>query len=143
MLTKPRALCVDDLGSRLAMTPKEVWTSQCEVAREILEDSGIENALSYLIGEKLLNFLQVAEDYPAWRDEIPNFVAEIKDLLAGWQIAEYLSTLCRPGAMASVGGEGTYPSFRVLPVDELDLRQDAPDRALLEWARELLLDDDY
>ena len=124
------------------MTPREVWTSQCEVARDILAEDGLESALSYLIGGKLLNFLQLAEDYPEWRDEIPNFIAEIENIFGGWQIAEYLNTGCRLGALAHAGGAETHPRFGVPRGDEMELRVDSRDVALLAWARQLLLDDD-
>ena len=144
------------------MTAQEVWTSQCEVARDILEDetlegeipedeipedeipedSGVERALDYLIGGKFLNFLELAEDYPEWRDEIPNFVAEIRDIFDGWQITEYLNTLCQVGLMAAVGGQETGPLFRIPRADEMGSRGDARDRTLLAQAREWLADDE-
>jgi len=123
------------------MTPHEVWTSQCEVAREILAESGVEDALQYLIGGKFLNFLALAEDYPEWRDHIPNFVAEIKDIFSGWQIGEYLNSSCRLDALAHVGGGETPSPFRErLPggMTCLDVR----DAGLLQRATELLSDDD-
>lgn len=124
------------------MTPREVWTSQCEVAEEILAEDGLEGALSYLIGGKLLNFLEVAEDYPEWRDEVANFVAAIKELFTSWQIAEYFSTSCRLGALAYAGGEES-PSFFSTPIThEAELRGDPRDVMLLSWARQLLLDDE-
>ena len=46
------------------MTLRETWTSQCEAARGILDEFGTEKALGYLVGEKLLNFLEVAEHDP-------------------------------------------------------------------------------
>ena len=134
------------------MTAQEVWTSQCEVAREILEeeiledetleDSGVEHALEYLIGGKFLNFLELAEDYPEWRDEIPNFVAEIKDIFDGWQITEYLNTFCRAGVMASVGHHEIHSLFRVPLSGEMRLRGDVRDMTLLAQAREWLADDE-
>ena len=134
------------------MTAQEVWTSQCEVAREILEDdifvdetlenSGVERALDYLIGGKFLNFLELAEDYPEWRDEIPNFVAEIRDIFDDWQITEYLNTFCQAGLMASVGGHEIRPLLRVPLTDERGPRGDARDMPLLVRARAWLADDD-
>ena len=134
------------------MSAQEVWTSQCEVARDILEDetlegeipegSSVERALDYLIGGKFLNFLELAEDYPEWRDEIPNFVAEIRDIFDDWQITEYLNTFCQIGLMASVGGAETGQLFRVSRADEMGSRGDARDRTLLARAREWLADDE-
>jgi hypothetical protein len=52
----------------------------------------------YLIGEKLLNFLEVAERKPEWRAEVPLFIAKIKDIFEPWQIAEVSETPRRLGA---------------------------------------------
>ncbi len=123
------------------MTPHEVWTSQCEVAREILAESGVEDALRYLIGGKFLNFLALAEDYPEWCDHIPNFVAEIKNIFSGWQIGEYLHLSCRLDALAHVGGGGAPSPFHRQPsrgMSSLDVR----DAGLLQRATDLLSDDD-
>ena len=39
-----------------------------------------------------MNFLEAAEDSPEFRAEIPAFVAEIKKIFEGWQLAQYLET---------------------------------------------------
>ena len=74
------------------MNPREIWTGQYDAARNIREDFGAQKAMGYLIGEKLLNFLEAAETDAGWRAEIPNFVDEIKDIFEPWEIAEYLET---------------------------------------------------
>ncbi len=43
------------------MKPCKVWIEQCEAARRIKDNFGVPNALAYLVGEKFLNFLEVAE----------------------------------------------------------------------------------
>ena len=45
------------------MGPRELWMDKCEAARGIKENFGTENALKYLIGEKFLDFLDVAERF--------------------------------------------------------------------------------
>jgi len=42
----------------------KVWIEQCEAARDIREAFGLEKAIGYLVGEKLLNFLETAELTP-------------------------------------------------------------------------------
>src|SRR6476620_8159997 len=74
------------------MKLSEVWKGQCEAARKIEADFGTQNALAYLIGEKFLNFLEVAESDAEFRGEIPAFVAEIKSIFEPWQLAEHLET---------------------------------------------------
>ena len=46
------------------MDPREIIESQCDGARDILDHFGAEKAMGYLIGEKFLNFLEVAETNP-------------------------------------------------------------------------------
>jgi len=58
----------------------EIWIEQCEAARDIREAFGLQKALGYLIGEKLLNFLRAADEDPAFAGELPRFVAEIKQI---------------------------------------------------------------
>ena len=74
------------------MKPHEIWTEQCEAARGIEDEFGTQDALSYLISEKFLNFLEVADDDPKFRAEIPAFVAEIKTIFEQWQLVGALFT---------------------------------------------------
>jgi hypothetical protein len=55
----------------------KIWIAQCEAARGIEDRFGTDNALSYLIGEKLLNFLEASETNAQFRAEIPAFVSEM------------------------------------------------------------------
>lgn len=41
------------------------------------ENFGLQNALDYLIGEKLFHFVQAAEQHPEFAAELPTFLAEI------------------------------------------------------------------
>jgi hypothetical protein len=72
------------------MTPKEIWKDKCEAARGVKENFGTENALTYLIGEKFLDFLDVAERDKDYHAELPAFAAEIKDMFEQHEIADYL-----------------------------------------------------
>ncbi|HUY89020.1 MAG TPA: hypothetical protein VMV10_09820 [Pirellulales bacterium] len=49
-------------------TPGEIIADWCEATRGIEEDFGSEKAMGCLIGEKFLNFLEVAESTNEWRD---------------------------------------------------------------------------
>lgn len=119
---------------------KEIWKDQCEAARGILEDYTTEKALGYLVGEKFLNFLEVAETDPQWRAEIPAFVAEIKDIFEPWQLAEYLDTPSRLGALGHVADDEGHRLLRSQAEPEDLVREDARNLRLLEWAKELLLE---
>ena len=119
--------------------PRKMWVKQCEAAENIEAKYGTEKAMGYLIGEKLLNFLDVAETKPEWQAQIPLFIAEIKKLFEPWKIAEFLETPRRLGALGHVADDEGHEMFRK-QVDEADnVREDARNLRLLEWARELLL----
>jgi hypothetical protein len=39
----------------------KIWQEQCEATRAIRERFGVENALNYLVGKKLVNFAKAAD----------------------------------------------------------------------------------
>jgi len=117
----------------------KIWIEQCEAARGIQEDYGIEKAMGYLMGEKLLNFLEVAERDPVWRAEVPDFIAEIKDIFEPHQLREFLDTPRRLGILGHTGDEEGHRMLRSQMEDEEIVREDARNLMMLEWARELLL----
>ena len=119
-----------------------IWTEQCEAAERIEADNGTQKALGYLIGEKLLNFLEVAETEPEWRAEIPNFIAEIKNMFEAWQIAGFLETPQRLSALGHTADEEGHKALRSQLDEPEKLREDARNLMLIEWARELLLEDE-
>lgn len=121
------------------MDPREIWTGQCDAARNIREDFGSEKAMGYLIGEKLLNFLEVAETDSEWRVEIPHFVDEIKNIFETWEIAEFFESPRRLGALGHVASEETHEAFRNQLDESAQVQEDARNLTMLEWARELLL----
>jgi hypothetical protein len=40
----------------------KIWIEQCRAARDIEDEFGVPKALTYLIGEKFLDFLDAADD---------------------------------------------------------------------------------
>jgi hypothetical protein len=121
--------------------PHDTMTAWCDAARGILEDFGPDKAMGYLIGEKFLNFLEVAENDRHWRQAIPAFVADIKALFEPFQLAEFLNTPRRLGALGHVASEEAHRLFRDSLDEEQRVREDARNLTLLEWARELLLEE--
>src|SRR6516162_6532182 len=65
------------------------WIGQCEAAQRIRQDFGLGNALEYLIGEKLLCFVEVAERCPEFAQELPDFLAAIKSLFSLADVGDY------------------------------------------------------
>ena len=121
------------------MKPHEIWREQCEAARTIEDNFGVPKALDYLVGEKFLNFLEVAETAPEFRAEVPVFVAEIRTIFEPWQLAEFLQTARQtepfdPGLYDDEEDAETIEDER-----QEDIRRSARDLLLVERAREWLL----
>lgn len=123
------------------MKPSKIWIEQCEAARNIEDEFGTDNALNYLIGEKFLNFLEVAEDDHEFRAEIPAFVDEIKCIFEQWQLVEYLEKVRQTEPFdPSLYDEDIDPED--IEMDRRDdIRRSARDLLLVERAKEYLLDD--
>ena len=71
----------------------KIWMEQCAATEGIRERFGLEDALDYLLGEKLFSFGMAAEQDPDFAAELPAFVAEIRRLFGAEQIREYLDHL--------------------------------------------------
>jgi|ERR1700746_8208 hypothetical protein len=66
-----------------------LWIEQCAAAQRIRQHFGPGNALEYLVGEKLLRFVEAAEDNPLFAQELPSFVAEIKRIFSVDEVGDY------------------------------------------------------
>jgi hypothetical protein len=73
----------------------KIWLDQCAATEGIVDHFGLENALDYLIGEKLLHHIEAAQTRAQWADELPAFAAEIKKIFTAKEIIEYLAYLER------------------------------------------------
>jgi len=122
-------------------TPEEIIADWCEAARGIEGGFGREKAMGYLIGEKFLHFLEVAEMDREWQQAFPAFVDEIKDMFEPWQLAEFLNTPRRLGALGHASAEDGHRLLRAEWDEEQRLREDARNLMMLEWAKELLLEE--
>ena len=121
------------------MKPHEIWIEQCEAAKGIEDEFGTQQALKYLVGEKFINFLETADDNPAFRAELPAFVAEIKTIFEPWQLAEYLerARVTEPFNPADYADDEEAEMER-----QADIRRCAADLLLMERAKEWLLGED-
>jgi len=117
----------------------EIWIDQCEAARDIREAFGLQKALSYLIGEKLLNFLRAADEDPAFAGELPRFVAKITLIFDRAEIESYLGTVHRVGALGHVSSEEVYEEMREAGAIDEDPVEWAEEILPIERAKELLL----
>jgi hypothetical protein len=78
----------------------KIWIEQCEATEGIRERFGLNNALDYLIGEKLFHFVHASEQHPEFAAELPAFVAEIRRLFTAAEIRDYLDHLERTKYLA-------------------------------------------
>ena len=124
------------------MKPCKVWVEQCAAARHIEDEFGTDKALDYLIREKFLNFLEVAETDAEFRAEIPVFVAEIQTIFERWQLAEELDRARRTEPFdPDLYDEDDDPEDVEMHRQE-DIRRSARDLLLVERAKEWLLEDE-
>ena len=65
------------------------WIEQCEAAQRIKQRFGLSNTLEYLVGEKLLHFVEAAEHHPDFAQELPYFVAEIRRVFSLAEVGNY------------------------------------------------------
>ena len=90
----------------------KIWIDQCDATEGIRDQFGLENALDYLIGEKLFTFLMASEGDAQFAAEVPAFVAEIRRIFTPAEINAYLDQLERTKYLA--------PPDPDLEIDDLD-----------------------
>lgn len=118
---------------------KEIWKDQCEAAVRIEEDFGVEKALGYLIGEKLSNFLKISDRDPEWAEELPLFIARIRNLFEPSKIRTFLDTVEHLGAMGHVTTREEYEKMRLSGMISDDPVQATEEILMVERIRKLLL----
>ena len=117
----------------------KIWIEQCEAAGGIRERFGIEKALGYLIGEKLLNFVRASDTRAEFAAELPDFVAEIRRTFDSYEIHDYLENIHRAGALGHVATDEDVEYLREADVFQEDPVQGAEDVILVERIKEMLL----
>ena len=71
----------------------KIWREQCQATRRIRRQFGLENALDYLVSEKLSNFADAAEKHPQFASELPRFQAAVWGIFHPYELAGYLASL--------------------------------------------------
>jgi hypothetical protein len=107
----------------------KIWQEQCETTRAIRERFGVENALDYLIGEKLLNFAKAADQDTDFAAELPRFQAAVWEIIIPYELRGYVVSL-KPAARKKLNPEDNQEAR---PVDVCNLRSDCSIR--LRFAR--------
>ena len=80
----------------------KIWIEQCQATETIRERFGLQNALDYLIGEKLFHFVAAAEQHPQFAAELPHFLNQIRRTFTAQQIHNYLDDLERAKFMSPI-----------------------------------------
>src|SRR5580704_5160118 len=88
-----------------------IWIEQCDAARGIRDDWGTRNALGYLVGEKLLNYIRAADSDPSWEPNVPKFVAEIRQIFTDDDLQAYFATATRIGVTGHVCTDEQYETL--------------------------------
>src|ERR1700678_3813370 len=79
-------------GIVMGMRFHKIWVQQCRATRGIKRHFGVESALDYLLGEKLVNFAAAAERRPEFARELPRFQAAVWNVFP-YELAGYLPML--------------------------------------------------
>jgi hypothetical protein len=115
----------------------KIWIVQCEAAEGIKEQFGAKDAARYLIGEKLLRFMEASYDHPEFAEELPKFLAEIKRIIEPHEIVEFFDDLAAGSVPDPVKMfRGDIPDNEL---DEFQVQYDAEKLLLVENAKALLL----
>ena len=83
----------------------KIWIEQCVATEDIRERFGLDDALHYLIGEKLFSFVQASEEDSDFAAELLAFVLEIRRIFSPREISVFLDELERTKFLAPLKPE--------------------------------------
>ena len=72
---------------------QDIWMVQCDAAEVIKLRYGVESAFDYLVGEKLLKFLEAASDHPEFARALPRFVSRVRRMFTPEEIGVHLARI--------------------------------------------------
>ncbi|MBF0388006.1 MAG: SWIM zinc finger family protein [Candidatus Omnitrophica bacterium] len=77
-------------GSRLKKStkkgPEKIWLDQCRATVGLKKQFGSRTAFEYLVGEKLVHYINAASDRPVYAGELSKFVARINKIFDRMEI---------------------------------------------------------
>jgi hypothetical protein len=73
----------------------QIWIEQCEAAQTIKARFGLKAAFDYLVGEKLVNFVNAASGRPDFARELPRFVSRVRSMFTPDEIGAHLAQIER------------------------------------------------
>ena len=102
--------------SRRSTEFHKIWIDRCAATEDIRQSFGQENALDYLIGEKLFAFLMASEQDPLFAGELPAFAGEIRRIFPTAELGAYFDHLERTKFLAPLDTDLEIDD----PGDEID-----------------------
>lgn len=117
----------------------EIWVEQCDAALSIRERFGLPKALGYLVGEKLLAYVRVAEQDTDFVAELPAFAARVREMFTPSELREYLDGVRRVGAHGHILDDESHALARAAGMFDEDVVRAAEDVLRMGRIRELLL----
>jgi len=94
--------------------------------------------LGYLVGEKLLNYIQASDSDQSFAEKLPLFVGEVQRIFTAEELRRYFATTTRVGAAAHTLTDEQYLTMRDAGAFGDDAVSGAADAILFERARVLL-----
>ena len=93
---------------------------------------GIGDAFDYVVGEKLMNFAEAAEEHPEFAQALPQFVSELRRMFTSEEIEEHLARVESARLERAMDAMDVYdPEMDDLAASEAEARR-------FEFVRELL-----
>ncbi|HEY3999713.1 MAG TPA: hypothetical protein VGO93_12645 [Candidatus Xenobia bacterium] len=117
------------------MSDQPLWQQWCDAAEGIREDFGLHKAIGYLVGEKLVNFLEFTPNDPA----LPDFITAIRQLFTQGELSGYLRNVDRLGSLGHVLDDDAYRAFTRAGAVAGSETQAATDVIAVERLKRLLL----
>lgn len=118
---------------------RRIWKEQCEAACGIKQRFGLDQAVSYLVGEKFMNFLRAADRDSDFAAELPQFVAEVRRIFEPGAIGAYLDSVGRARAIGHGARDDDFAGFEAEGIGPEDVVRGAEEFLLALRAKELLL----
>ena len=94
------------------MSAAKIWIDQCDASRNLKKHFGAEQAMSYLIGEKLLAHLEAAETDDQFQQELQPFVAEIRNIFEPQELSDFFNTPRKLGPMGHAMSTDDFAAFQ-------------------------------
>ena len=73
----------------------KIWIEQCEATHTVRGRFGLTAAFDYIVGEKLINFVDAASRHRDFAQELPRFISEVRRMFTPAEIGAQLTRIER------------------------------------------------